>query len=90
MEDFMDEKTSTPALLTRTEAARFLTEKKLRIAAATLAKKAVTGGGPPYIIWNRRALYDRSKLLGWAISRLSPEFQNTAQRDMALGMEDTS
>jgi len=64
----------------RREAAQFLTDRGFPIAAATLAKKAVTGGGPPYRLWNGRATYDVEHLLAWANDSLSPAFTNTSQR----------
>jgi hypothetical protein len=67
-------------LLSRTDAARFLTEKGLPIAATTLAKKAEEGSGPPYQVWNGRAAYDTDDLLNWAQARLGPKVNNTAQR----------
>jgi hypothetical protein len=45
MEVFMEDDTQAAVLLPRAEAARFLTKNNLPITAATLAKKAVTGGG---------------------------------------------
>lgn len=67
-------------LVARIEAARLLTEAGFPISPATLAKKAVTGGGPPYRVWNRRAMYDVNRLMNWAKEQLGPEILNTAQR----------
>ena len=64
----------------RQDAARFLTHMGLPIAAATLAKKAVEGNGPPYAVWNGRALYIADDLLKWAEAHLGPKFSNTAER----------
>lgn len=64
----------------RREAAQFLTDRGFPIAAATLAKKAVTGGGPPYQLWNGRATYDVEHLLAWAYDSLGPAIANTSQR----------
>lgn len=50
-------------LLRRTEAATFLSHHGYKIAPATLAKRAVTGGGPPFISWGRTPLYDPEGLL---------------------------
>ena len=57
-------------LVSRPEAARYLSDRGLRIAAATLAKLAVTGLGPPYRIALSRAVYDTADLDAWAASRL--------------------
>lgn len=67
-------------LVSRVEAARLLTEAGFPISPATLAKKAVTGGGPPYRVWNRRAMYEAPRLMAWANDQLGPELLNTAQR----------
>ncbi len=56
----------------------------LPIAAATLAKKAVTGSGPPFAIWNGRAIYEVEDLESWARTRLSRKMVNTAQQRSQL------
>lgn len=52
-----------PPRLNRQEAAQFLTDAGLRIAATTLAKKAVDGSGPPFRIGNGRAVYEVADLV---------------------------
>jgi hypothetical protein len=69
-----------PSRLNRQDAARFLTQMGLPIAATTLAKKAVEGSGPPYAVWNGRALYSVDDLLKWAEAHLGPKFRNTTER----------
>ncbi len=69
-----------PCRLNRHEAAKFLTEAGLPIAATTLAKRAVQGNGPPYSIWNGRALYRVGDLIAWAQHHIGPDFANTAER----------
>jgi hypothetical protein len=69
-----------PFRLNRQEAARYLTEAGLPIAATTLAKKAVNGSGPPFRIGNGRALYDADDLLAWAEVQLGPKLRSTAER----------
>jgi len=76
----MDDDGQRTGFLTRAKAAGFLTDHGFPIAAATLAKKAVTGGGPPYRIWNGRATYDVEQLLAWANNSLGPTIANTSQR----------
>jgi hypothetical protein len=66
--------------LNRQEAAQFLTKRGLPIAATTLAKKAVQGNGPPYCVWNGRAMYAANTLLEWAEAQLGPRLTSTAQR----------
>jgi hypothetical protein len=69
-----------PAQLTRQDAAKFLTERGFPIAASTLAKKAVMGGGPPYRIWNSRATYSVDDLVAWADKSRGALVSHTAQR----------
>lgn len=73
-------RTERKKLISRVEAARMLTDAGFPISPATLAKQAVTGGGPPYRIWNRRAVYETDCLINWANQQLGPELANTAQR----------
>jgi hypothetical protein len=70
--------------LSRADAARFLTEKGLPIAATTLAKKAVQGSGPPYRVWNGRATYSVDDLLKWVEAQLGPKLMSTAERDAMM------
>ncbi len=69
-----------PTRVNRQEAGALLTQVGLPIAAATLAKLACVGGGPPYQVWNNRASYSVAELMAWAESRLGPPLSNTAQR----------
>ncbi|HEY8008756.1 MAG TPA: hypothetical protein VIE66_18680 [Methylocella sp.] len=66
--------------LSRQEAAQFLTNAGLPIAATTLAKKAVQGNGPPYALWNGRTMYAADALLEWAEAQVGPKLTSTAQR----------
>jgi hypothetical protein len=70
-------------LLSRRDAARFLTESGFPIAASSLSKLASTGcpAGPEYMIWRRKALYDSAKLLEWARAGLSKAATSTSQHD---------
>lgn len=67
-------------LLTRAQAAQFLRQYGLPIAAATLAKKAVVGSGPPFRIGNGRALYETADLIERAEAQLGPKLRSTAER----------
>ena len=55
--------------LGRKDAAQFLTERGYKTAAATLAKLACVGGGPPFESFGRRPLYREVDLLAWAQGR---------------------
>lgn len=65
--------------LGRSEAAEFLGARGLPISRRTLEKMACCGGGPPYRTFGRRCLYEPESLLGWAISRLSPQRSTTSE-----------
>ncbi len=67
--------------LSRSEAAQFLTQNGLPIAATTLAKKAVDGSGPFFRIGNGRALYEVEDLIAWADTQLGPKLRSTAERE---------
>jgi hypothetical protein len=58
-----------PNLLSRTQAAQFLTERGFTTASSTLARLACQGGGPPIIKYGRWARYDQDELLRWARTR---------------------
>ena len=71
------------ALLTRVQLAEALTESGYPIATATLATKAVRGGGPPYQKFGPRALYRWGAALDWAKSLLTKPRKTTAEADAA-------
>ena len=58
------------ALLTRDHVAAALTESGFPVKPKTLAKRASAGDGPPYQLFNARALYKWNDALAWARSRL--------------------
>ena len=66
--------------LNRAEAAEFLSERGYKTAKATLAKRAVIGGGPPFISWGRQPLYDPADLLAWAERRCTMLRRSTSDR----------
>ena len=59
-------------LLGRREGAAALTEAGYPTAPATLATKAVRGGGPIFRRYGPRVIYRWDDPLDWAQSRLSP------------------
>lgn len=69
------------ALLTRSEAAAALTEAGYPISRATLATKATRGGGPSYIRFNGRALYNRADLFTWARANSTAKVASTSEFD---------
>jgi hypothetical protein len=73
------EKASIPGrYLSRTDASRYLQERGLRVAASTLAKLAVVGGGPPFVKFMSRALYEPRDLDEWVASRISLKRNSTS------------
>ncbi len=58
-------------LLTRDATAEALTEAGYPIRTATLATMATRSGGPPYAVFNGKALYRWRTSLAWAESRLT-------------------
>lgn len=55
--------------LPRTEIAALLTQAGFPISPATLATMATRGGGPAFVKFNGRALYDVADALAWAEGR---------------------
>lgn len=47
------------------------------LASATLAKKRICGGGPPFVELGARVLYPEAELVAWITAQ--PRFENTAQ-----------
>jgi hypothetical protein len=62
----------------RKEASQFLTDQGYRIAPATLAKLACTGGGPVFVSWGRKPLYREADLLAWAQARTTGPRRSTS------------
>lgn len=56
--------------LTRPEAAKYLKGKGLKVAARTLAKYVVTGGGPAYRSFGRPVYYTAKDLDDWVASKM--------------------
>jgi hypothetical protein len=67
--------------LRRKEASAYLRDKfNVERAPSTLAKWAVTGGGPPFRLLNRVPLYTPADLDEWVASRLGPRMCSTSGR----------
>jgi hypothetical protein len=68
----------------RKEAARYLTEVRgLPVATQTLAKKAVTGGGPNFHKFGRFPVYLPADLDSWAELKLGPKRISTSDTEDA-------
>jgi hypothetical protein len=74
-------------LLTRVAVADALKQAGYPITAKTLATMATRGGGPPYRMWSKVALYSLGEALEWAQSRLSGPRPNTSVRDQRASEE---
>lgn len=72
-------------MLSRREAAAYLTAKGYPLAAATLASWAVYGKGPKFSRFGRRPLYRRDELDRWSREQTSFEANSTAAHDHANG-----
>ena len=70
---------SPDALMTRSQLSEKLLLIGIRHAPATLATKAVRGGGPPYRVFGSKPMYRWGDALLWATSRLSALCANTAE-----------
>ncbi len=62
---FRDELEQLGPMLTRKEAARYLTQRGLQVAPQTLARKFCEGTGPLCATVNGRAMYFRRHLDDW-------------------------
>ena len=67
-----------PSYLSRVAASEYLRERGLRVAPSTLAKLAVVGGGPPFVKFMSRALYEAHDLDEWAMSKIGAKQKSTS------------
>jgi hypothetical protein len=58
-------------MLTRVAVAEALTTAGYPVSPSTLSTKATRGGGPPYSLFGRRALYRWGDALTWARSSIA-------------------
>jgi hypothetical protein len=74
-----DNNSLRPPFLTTPQAASFLSEQNgFPIAAHTLRKMRVVGGGPVFRRFGRLVVYDPRDLLQWASQRLSVPLVSTS------------
>lgn len=78
------------ARLRRKMTADALTAKGFPCSPATLATKAVRGGGPPYQLFGRIPLYRWGDALAWAEARLSPPRCSSSEGDVAEAHIETA
>jgi hypothetical protein len=68
-------------MLRRKEAAHYVSEiLGIPLSNQTLAKLAVTGGGPLFRKAGRFPLYELADLDAWAMSKLGPKQRSTSDR----------
>lgn len=53
---------------------------RVGLAPATLAKRRLSGGGPPFVKLGARVLYPEAELEAWMSAQ--PRYENTAQVDI--------
>ena len=70
-----------PHYLSRKQASAHLAERGLPVAAATLAKLAVVGGGPEFHKFGRFPRYTPEALDAWAATKLSGPRRSTSDLD---------
>jgi hypothetical protein len=63
----------------RDEASDYLKNRGFRVAKQTLAKYAVTGGGPAYRTFGTRVVYDPADIDAWIEQRLTTLRKSTSQ-----------
>lgn len=75
----MSETAPAERLMRRAEAAEFIRETfGVSCCASTLAKLAVTGGGPEYQKFGRFPLYSRAACRAWVSGKLSRRVTSTS------------
>lgn len=66
--------------LRRAEASEYLMlAHGIQLSVSTLAKLAVTGGGPEFVKFGRSPLYERQALDAWVAERLTPPMRSTSE-----------
>jgi hypothetical protein len=71
--------------LRRDATAEALTEAGYPISPATLATKAIRGGGPPFRLFGRIPIYTWAEALAWAEGRMSAPRRSTSETDRRYG-----
>jgi len=69
--------------LDRKAAAAFLAGAGFPCSPATLATLATRGGGPPFVKFGQRPLYQEEDLLVWAQGKLTSPRRSTSEMDAA-------
>jgi hypothetical protein len=65
--------------LTRRQAAKALTDCGIRVSPKTLSTKASRGGGPPYQLFGKIALYTWGDLVAWALAEMGEPARSASE-----------
>ena len=65
--------------LDQNQASKYLEEKGITIAAKTLGKLRLTGGGPAYRKFGRKPIYDPPDLDAWVDRKLGAPRRSTSE-----------
>jgi hypothetical protein len=63
----------------RAEVPGFCKQVGLTVTEASLSTFATRGGGPPYVIWNGKAVYEEGALRAWVQSRMQQPTSRSAR-----------
>jgi hypothetical protein len=87
--DVAPEAFATPALtldsipadarLTRRQAAKALTDCGIPLSEKTLSTKASRGGGPPYQLFGKIAIYTWGTLVAWALAEMGEPARSASE-----------
>ena len=70
--------------MTRAETAQYITDHWFPRSVKTLAKLAVTGGGPPFRKAGRVPLYSKTTTDAWAQRKIGPLVYSTTEQTVGL------
>jgi hypothetical protein len=89
VEEHHSDATAIPAErgMTRVEAAQYISRYWFPYSAKTLAKVAVTGGGPPFRKAGRLPLYKRTDCDAWAERKIGPRVHSTSELRQCIEAE---
>jgi hypothetical protein len=76
------------ARMTRRELAEALTHAGFKTAKRTLDRKACRGGGPPYALYGKTAIYQWGAALAWAQGRVSAPMATAAAHRTARRVKE--
>jgi hypothetical protein len=69
----------TDTKLTRRQAAKALTDCGVPLSEKTLSTKASRGGGPPYQLFGKIAIYTWGTLVAWALAEMGEPARSASE-----------